>query len=125
MTNDPGHPKSERNQERRRQIRDSLTVGSLVAGRSSCLILAGCALLLGAAAALSAAATAEAPFVADRAWTTEEGLPDNSVFSLQQTRDGYLWMGTGDGLARFDGLHFKTFEDFDVRALNRGKIISL
>src|SRR5215831_11742742 len=98
MTNDSGNPKSERNRGRRRRVLAPLTVNSFVAGRSSWFILAGCAVLLGAPSALGAPSTAEAPFVADRAWTTEEGLPDNSVFSLQQTRDGYLWTGTGDGL---------------------------
>ncbi|MBA3322442.1 MAG: hypothetical protein H0T45_13495, partial [Pyrinomonadaceae bacterium] len=33
-------------------------------------------------------------------WTTDDGLPQNSVFTILQTRDGYLWMGTYEGLAR-------------------------
>jgi signal transduction histidine kinase/ligand-binding sensor domain-containing protein len=40
------------------------------------------------------------------AWDPERGLPDSSVTAIAQTRDGYLWVGTYDGLARFDGLHF-------------------
>jgi ligand-binding sensor domain-containing protein/signal transduction histidine kinase len=36
-------------------------------------------------------------------WTTEEGLPQNTVLSLLQSTDGYLWIGTLDGLVRFDG----------------------
>ncbi|HWY30724.1 MAG TPA: two-component regulator propeller domain-containing protein, partial [Candidatus Acidoferrum sp.] len=39
-------------------------------------------------------------------WTKDNGLPDNSVTCLLQTRDGFLWIGTGDGLTRFDGLNF-------------------
>ena len=35
-------------------------------------------------------------------WTTDHGLPQNSVNSIHQTRDGYLWIGTYEGLARFD-----------------------
>jgi signal transduction histidine kinase/ligand-binding sensor domain-containing protein len=42
-------------------------------------------------------------------WTTENGLPQNSIQALLQTRDGYLWMSTLDGLVRFDGLRFQVF----------------
>src|SRR5207248_525373 len=37
-----------------------------------------------------------------RGWQTEHGLPQNSVTALIQTRDGYLWVGTFNGLARCD-----------------------
>jgi hypothetical protein len=36
-------------------------------------------------------------------WTTDDGLPQNSVYAILQTRDGYLWFTTLDGLVRFDG----------------------
>lgn len=39
-------------------------------------------------------------------WRTAQGLPHNTVNALLQTKDGYLWVGTGSGLARFDGLVF-------------------
>jgi signal transduction histidine kinase/ligand-binding sensor domain-containing protein len=42
-------------------------------------------------------------------WTAEEHLPSNTVRSMLQTRDGYLWVGTKLGLARFDGVRFKEF----------------
>ena len=42
-------------------------------------------------------------------WQTEQGLPQNFVSSIVQTRDGYLWMGTQEGLARFDGVRFTVF----------------
>lgn len=44
------------------------------------------------------------------AWQAEQGLPQNSVAAIAQTRDGYLWLGTEEGLARFDGVSFKTFD---------------
>jgi signal transduction histidine kinase/ligand-binding sensor domain-containing protein len=44
-----------------------------------------------------------------RAWTTSDGLPDNRILKLIQTRDGYLWVGTRFGVARFDGLTFLSF----------------
>jgi ligand-binding sensor domain-containing protein len=42
-------------------------------------------------------------------WQTEDGLPGNEVTALLQTRDGYLWIGTSAGLARFDGMRFTRF----------------
>lgn len=42
-------------------------------------------------------------------WTTDNGLPQNSVTGLTQTRDGYIWFTTNDGLVRFDGARFKVF----------------
>jgi ligand-binding sensor domain-containing protein/signal transduction histidine kinase len=39
-------------------------------------------------------------------WDTEHGLPNSSVTAIAQTPDGYLWVGTYDGLARFDGVRF-------------------
>ncbi len=44
------------------------------------------------------------------AWSIEDGLPQNTVRSVLQTRDGYLWFGTQEGLARFDGVRFKVFD---------------
>ncbi|HVT96005.1 MAG TPA: two-component regulator propeller domain-containing protein [Acidobacteriaceae bacterium] len=42
-------------------------------------------------------------------WTSESGLPQNTVQTLTQTRDGYLWFGTQEGLARFDGVRFTNY----------------
>jgi signal transduction histidine kinase/ligand-binding sensor domain-containing protein len=42
-------------------------------------------------------------------WTADNGLPQNSVRGIVQTRDGYLWMTTFDGLVRFDGVRFTIF----------------
>jgi len=44
-----------------------------------------------------------------RSWGTEAGLPQNTVNAMVQTRDGYLWLATRDGLARFDGVRFTVF----------------
>src|SRR5947208_5626417 len=40
---------------------------------------------------------------------TDDGLPQNAVNAILQTRDGYLWLATFDGLVRFDGLEFTVF----------------
>ena len=42
--------------------------------------------------------------------TTADGLPQNSVSGIVQTPDGYLWLATFDGLARFDGVKFTVFD---------------
>ena len=41
-----------------------------------------------------------------RQWDMDEGLPQSSISDIAQTPDGYLWIGTVDGLVRFDGIHF-------------------
>jgi signal transduction histidine kinase len=56
---------------------------------------------------------AESPFLVD-VWGIGDGLPQSSVITLTQTRDGYLWLGTQGGLARFDG---NTFTPFNVNNL--------
>src|SRR5215472_1236797 len=50
-------------------------------------------------------------------WGTDEGLPHNQVRCLFQTRDGYLWIGTQQGLVRFDGLTFTIFNLHNTPAL--------
>ena len=45
-----------------------------------------------------------------RTWTSEQGLPQNSIRAMLQTRDGLLWIGTRGGLARFDGAAFVLYK---------------
>jgi len=42
-----------------------------------------------------------------RTWQSDDGLPDNSITSMAQTSDGYLWVATQGGLVRFDGVQFR------------------
>jgi ligand-binding sensor domain-containing protein len=58
-------------------------------------------------------------------WTTEDGLPQNRIACMQQTRDGYLWIGTWFGLARFDGVHFSVFNKQNTPALAQDAISAL
>ncbi|UTW63152.1 response regulator [bacterium SCSIO 12741] len=55
-------------------------------------------------------------------WNSEDGLPQNSVNALVQTQDGYIWVGTYGGLARFDGVRF---EHITFGELDHERIISL
>lgn len=43
-------------------------------------------------------------------WTTEDGLPHNSINAIAQTSDGYLWFATWEGVARYNGSEFRFFE---------------
>jgi len=58
-------------------------------------------------------------------WATENGLPDNFVTSLAQTPEGYLWLGTYNGLARFDGVRFVTFNPANTPQLEHARIVKL
>jgi PAS domain S-box-containing protein len=58
-------------------------------------------------------------------WQTESGLPQDSVLAITQTRDGYLWLGTEDGLARFDGVRFSIFDKSNTRELGMNTIAAL
>ncbi|MEM1126261.1 MAG: ATP-binding protein [Bacteroidota bacterium] len=45
-----------------------------------------------------------------KTYTTEDGLPQSTINTILQTHDGYVWLGTQEGLARFDGLFFRVFD---------------
>jgi ligand-binding sensor domain-containing protein len=60
-----------------------------------------------------------------RTWTTREGLPQVSPRALAQTPDGYLWIGTFGGLARFDGVRFEVYDLSSHRELRSNRITSL
>lgn len=70
-------------------------------------------LLLAAAARLFPAASpalkAEYDRWVRRAWTTRDGLPQDTVYALAQAADGCLWVGSEGGAARFDGAAFTAF----------------
>ena len=60
-----------------------------------------------------------------RNWQTEDGLPDNTVTAIQQTASGYLWLGTFNGLVRFDGVQFKVYDAANTPELRSSCILSL
>jgi ligand-binding sensor domain-containing protein/signal transduction histidine kinase len=60
-----------------------------------------------------------------RVWQTENGLPQSSTLALAQTPDGYLWVGTFEGLARFDGERFTVFDPANTAALLDRSITAL
>ena len=68
---------------------------------------------------------AAAPNYFTRTWQMEQGLPQNKVTAVVQTRDGYLWVGTYNGLARFDGVRFTVFNGKNTPELHNRRITSL
>ena len=58
-------------------------------------------------------------------WRTEQGLPQDTVQAMLQTRDGYVWVGTQEGLARFDGTRFRVWDERTTPALGGGSVLSL
>ena len=74
---------------------------------------------LGVAAKGMAAVTGE--YLID-VWSGENGLPNSSVTAIAQTPDGYLWVGTYNGLARFDGVRFVSFDPFTTPELAQARV---
>ena len=58
-------------------------------------------------------------------WSSLEGLPQNTVQAVQQTRDGYVWIGTQAGLVRFDGVRFVTRNSANTPAILHDDIQAL
>ena len=63
-------------------------------------------------------------FVLDE-WNSDNGLPQNSVTTIIQTQDGYLWLGTEEGLVRFDGVTFTVFDKSNTEAFQADGITTL
>jgi signal transduction histidine kinase/ligand-binding sensor domain-containing protein len=60
-----------------------------------------------------------------RIWGQEEGLFQPTVYSIVQTRNGFLWLGTQDSLIRFDGLHFREYDRAAEAGIQRSLIRNL
>jgi ligand-binding sensor domain-containing protein len=75
-----------------------------------------CRAALFACLSLSAAIMLHAQQLPIKRYTTDDGLPHNSINKIVRDSRGFLWFCTGDGLSRFDGY---TFTNYGT-ALNRG-----
>jgi signal transduction histidine kinase/ligand-binding sensor domain-containing protein/DNA-binding response OmpR family regulator len=62
---------------------------------------------------------------AQTSWQTENGLPQNAVQTILQTSDGYLWLGTQEGLVRFDGTRFAVFDRSNTPAFKGNDVSAL
>ncbi|WP_429002493.1 two-component regulator propeller domain-containing protein [Xanthomonas sacchari] len=113
--------------DRRHDIRDGAHALCRRLGVSLCLLLALCcasaAARAEAAAPLSERAVLERPVIAH--WTMEEGLPHNLVHALAQDRDGMIWVGTWEGVARFDGRRFTVFDRQNTPGMELSGVFAL
>ncbi len=89
-------------------------------------VFLACLLLVGFASGAQAALPGVVPyqFHAKR-WSVDNGLPQVTVAALAQDRQGFIWAGTQDGLARFDGVQFKVFDSSNTPALTGNRIAAL
>jgi ligand-binding sensor domain-containing protein len=58
-------------------------------------------------------------------WTADNGLPQNIIRDIQQTPDGYLWLATLDGLARFDGIRFTVYNKANSPGIGSTRFTSI
>ncbi len=47
-----------------------------------------------------------------RSWSSDEGLPQNSIYTIFQDSKGFIWIGTAEGLVQFDGSSFKLYDKY-------------
>ena len=94
-----------------------------------CLLLLSASHLAGTMAAAMAQGTPAPgdpiPQYVHEQWTIEDGLPVNALTRLIQTRDGYLWLTTYDGLVRFDGVRFTVFNTGNTPGLPSNRLLNL
>ena len=91
-----------------------------MSGKAPCNPL--CRLWLLACFCLSSPAGAQYRF---DVWTADDGLPQNIIRGICQTPDGYLWLATLDGLARFEGVRFTVFNKSNSPGIDSNRFSSL
>lgn len=89
-------------------------------GLLTILVLLGCV-----NSTASETAPPDTPAYSRRVWRSADGLPEDFAQSLAQTQDGYLWIGTSGGLARFDGVSFVVFNRENMSAFLDDSVYSL
>ena len=82
-------------------------------------------MLLALAARAAAQTVAPSTDYVRENWTVADGLPINTINAIIQTRDGYLWLGTNDGVVRFDGVRFTVYNAGNTPQLPSNRIVSL
>ncbi len=111
--------------ELRSSLRSSNSFPNIISARrllAGILAFAAGTLLIDRAYAIDPS-RAMSQYVRDQ-WSTEQGFPQGPVYAIAQTADGYLWIGTGAGLVRFDGWNFRLVKD-DSGVLTIGSVLGL
>lgn len=111
-------------------MRRHLQIKSLATARSgalgfSSLLLVVLALVFAGTGWLVAATNKQSSNYVISTWQEEQGLPQRAITSIVQTRDGYLWLGTYNGLVRFDGVRFTLFDESSTPPLANERVTSL
>ncbi|HSW61328.1 MAG TPA: two-component regulator propeller domain-containing protein [bacterium] len=60
-----------------------------------------------------------------RSWSSDEGLPQNSIYSIFQDSKGFVWIGTAEGLVQFDGSSFKLYDKYASPAFKSNVILAI
>jgi diguanylate cyclase (GGDEF)-like protein len=86
-----------------------------------------CLLLLGFLLPAGSSGAQDKPLAAyfRETWTTRQGLPHNQVNAIAQSPDGYLWLGTWEGLVRYNGLEFHVFDRGNTPAMKDNGVRSV
>src|SRR6266699_3010995 len=92
---------------------------------SAAVVCLGASFVAAVAAAGDPVAIKQAAWPAMQVWRQPQGLPQNAVLTMLQTRDGYLWLGTKGGVSRFDGVRFTTFDDHDKTQVPENEVWAL
>jgi diguanylate cyclase (GGDEF)-like protein len=93
-------------------------------------VMVRAAFVAGAIAAVSAPAIALEPSkpigdLIHESWSVDSGLPQGTIRAIAQTTDGYIWLGTHEGLARFDGREFTVFNEANTPLLRGSGVVAL
>src|SRR5215510_11676500 len=90
-------------------------------------LLAVCLLTSGRAIAAAPSVTSDGaiPDYGLAVWAADKGQPPGDVFAIAQDAEGYLWLGTPNGLHRFDGARFTSWNALSPAALPSGPIHAL
>jgi ligand-binding sensor domain-containing protein/signal transduction histidine kinase len=101
--------------------RSNLALGGVFGGFTSLVLVMVFGLAGSATAQPLDPRKALTQYVMDR-WQQEQGLPQNTVHSVMQSRDGYLWLCTYQGIARFDGVEFTEYNMANTPSLKSNGI---
>jgi signal transduction histidine kinase/DNA-binding response OmpR family regulator/ligand-binding sensor domain-containing protein len=93
-----------------------------LARAAACAALAACAL---ASPARATPVQSAPPGYVVESWSVRDGLPIGECTAMVQTRDGYVWVATTDGLSRFDGVRFRTLDTRNTTGLTSNHIMFL
>ena len=104
-----------------RAVLEMIASATLIAGARASEMLS----TFGPAPAVASQTTAMTPGFTLTGWGTDDGLPQTTPKAITQTLDGYLWVGTFNGLSRFDGVRFTSFTINNTPALVSDDITQL